>query len=52
MRLKNDLDERTTIEIQIATYREIARLATDRESLEYIEGRITQLQQKLRQMDN
>ena len=52
MRIQNGLDERTTIEIQIATYREIALIATDKELREYIEGRIAELEQKLRQMDN
>ena len=48
----NGLDERTTIEIQIATYREIALVAKDEEALDYIEGRIAELEQKLRQIDN
>ncbi len=52
MKTQNKPDERTLIQIQIATYREIARLATDEESREYIQFRIAELERRLRQMEN
>jgi hypothetical protein len=52
VRGKNGLDEHTTVEIQIATYREIALVAKDEESLDFIKGRIAELEQKLRQLDH
>jgi hypothetical protein len=43
--------DRTKIEIQLATYVEIALVVTDDEALSYIKGRIAELEQKLREID-
>ena len=45
------LGEREKLEIQLATYLEIAMISVDEETLEYVREKIAILEQRLRKMD-
>jgi len=45
-------DERTKIEIQLATYLEIAHLGVDQEILEHIKERVAELEKKLQEIES
>jgi hypothetical protein len=47
---KKNLDERAKIEIELATYLEIALVAADGETLDYVKKQIAELEGKLRQI--
>ncbi len=46
--MADNLEEQSKIEIQIATYREIALVVSEPETLKFIEDRIAYLKRKLR----
>jgi hypothetical protein len=48
--MSDTLDERAKIEIQLATYLEIALVAADGDTLEYVKKRIAALEARLRQI--
>jgi hypothetical protein len=49
--MQNNLNDRAKIEIQLATYLEIALAAIDEDTLAYVKGRVADLEHRLRQMD-
>jgi hypothetical protein len=49
--MQESLDERAKIEIRLATYLEIAMVAKDVATLAYINRKIAELEQRLRERD-
>jgi hypothetical protein len=49
--MADDSDERSKIEIQLATYLEIAMVSVDAETLAHINRRVADLERKLGEID-
>jgi hypothetical protein len=50
--MSDSLDKRAKIEIQLATYLEIAMVTVDAETLAYLNRRVQELEQKLCEIDD
>src|ERR1700761_5215459 len=44
--------ERENLEAQLATYLEIASVSVDEETLDYVKGRVAELEQRLRELES
>ena len=46
------IDKRAKIEIQLATYLEIAMISVDEETLKYVRDQIADLERRVKQLDD
>jgi hypothetical protein len=46
------IDKRAKIEIQLATYLEIAMISVDEETLKYVRDQIADLERRMKQLDD
>lgn len=49
--MPKSLNDRTNVEMQLATYREIAQISVDEETIRYANQQIAKLEKKLRETD-